>query len=215
MRQVIREYCPEMLRYIGREFRYMLNSLFSRRRISRILKRGGPPCLEIGAGNKKGTNGWVTLDMAPDCDIYWDLLRGLPFPDGSVKMIYSSHVLEHFSFTEIIKLLEECRRVLVSGGIISVCVPNARLYAEAYVSGKEPDRNLFFRYAPAYNGVSSIDYLNYTAYMGGLHKHMFDEKNLLQTLEIAGFAQVRKREFDAAIDLRERDFESIYAEARK
>jgi hypothetical protein len=51
--------------------------------------------------------------------------------------------------------------------------------------------------------------------MDGEHKYMFDEESLLFILGSKGFKNVRLREFDPALDLRERDFESIYAEADK
>jgi hypothetical protein len=44
------------------------------------------------------------------------------------------------------------------------------------------------------------------------HKYMFDEENLVHLLERRGFRNVRLRPFDPAIDLKERDRESIYAE---
>lgn len=215
MRQIIKNLFPETILGFVRELRYLIKSSRSKRGIRSLFKAHKSVCLEIGAGNKKGVNGWVTLDMAPDCDIYWDLLRGIPFPTGSVEKIYSSHVLEHFTLKEIRKLLGECFRVLAPGGTFSVCVPNARLYAEAYVAGKELDRSVYFHYQPAYNNISPIDCLNYTAYMDGLHKYMFDEQNLLRLLEQEGFREVRLRGFDESLDLKARDFESIYAEAKK
>jgi hypothetical protein len=44
---------------------------------------------------------------------------------------------------------------------------------------------------------------------------MFDEANLLKVLESAGFRNARPREFDPALDMESRDYESIYAEAEK
>ena len=44
---------------------------------------------------------------------------------------------------------------------------------------------------------------------------MFDEKNLIIILERKGFRNVRLRNLDPGLDLKERDFESIYAEAQK
>lgn len=67
----------------------------------------------------------------------------------------------------------------------------------------------------AYNNTSRIDYVNYIAYMDGHHKYMFDEQNLIVILENKGFRNVRLRNFDPSLDLKERDFESIYAEAQK
>jgi predicted SAM-dependent methyltransferase len=109
--------------------------------------------------------------------------------------------------------LDECRRVLVSGGTFSICVPNARLYIEAYVKSDSMVENRFFK--PAYNNTTRIDYVNYTAYMGGDHRYMFDEENLLHILKSKAFRNAHLRSFDPSLDLKERDFESIYAEAEK
>lgn len=62
---------------------------------------------------------------------------------------------------------------------------------------------------------SPIDQINYIAYMGGEHKFMFDEVNLISLIQQAGFERVSLRSFDERIDLPEREFESIYAEGFK
>jgi hypothetical protein len=61
--------------------------------------------LEIGAGDRKGANGWTTLDICANCDLYWDLRLPLPFPANSITKIYSSHVLERTSRTHLHKPL--------------------------------------------------------------------------------------------------------------
>ena len=62
---------------------------------------------------------------------------------------------------------------------------------------------------------SLIDQLNYIAYMGGQHHYLFDEENLVNTLKLSPFTEVKLRQFDPLVDLSERDFESIYALAIK
>ncbi len=187
----------------------------SRRRVNAIL-RGAPQIfVELGAGEKKGAGGWVTVDVSKHCDLYWDLRRGLPFPDESVAGIYSSHFLEHLTFREAGTLLAECRRVLVPGGFFSVCVPNARLYIDAYLQPAADRADALLRYTPARNGTTAIDFLNYIAYMDGHHKYMFDEENLVHILTANGFRNARLRPFDAALDRPERREESIYAVAQK
>lgn len=83
------------------------------------------------------------------------------------------------------------------------------------MSGKYLDPTQYFGYEPAYNHTTRIDYVNYTAYMDGEHKYLFDEENLLYILDLAGFKNAHLRQFDPSIYLKERDFESIYAEAEK
>jgi predicted SAM-dependent methyltransferase len=185
----------------------------SKRKIRRLLRETNALSIEVGAGNKRGSPPWITIDVTAGCDIYWDLRRGIPFPDDTIQSMYSSHFFEHLSFAEIQAFLDECKRVLRPRGRFSICVPNARMYLEAYVSGRTLDTSKF--YQPGYNRTTRIDYVNYTAYMAGQHKYMFDEENLVHILRAKGFSKVGLRRFDPAIDLLERDFESIYAEAEK
>jgi len=152
--------------------------------------------------------------MNNKCDIYWDLRDGIPFPKDSVSKIYSSHFLEHLTFKEGQSFLIECLRILKPNGIFSICVPNARIYIEAYIKNEKLDSS-FFGHLPGYNKTTKIDYVNYTAYMDGHHKYMFDEENLLCILAKIGFREVKSRSFDKSLDMKERDFESIYAEAVK
>lgn len=44
---------------------------------------------------------------------------------------------------------------------------------------------------------------------------MFDEENLLSTLRKGGFTDVKLREFEPSRDTLSRDYESIYAVAKK
>lgn len=183
---------------------------------ARTALRGGEEIrLAFGAGDVAGSCGWTTVDLTQGCDLYWDLRRPLPFPAESVMGVYSSHFFEHLSFREGERLLAECLRVLRPAGSFSICVPNARLYLEAYVKRTRLDPETLLGWAPAFNGTTVIDYVNYIAYMDGLHKYMFDEENLLFVLRRAGFREVRARERDETLDSPERDFQSIYAEARK
>ena len=71
--------------------------------------------LEIGAGPNKRV-GWLTLDSCSGADVVWNLNRKLPFPDNCFDEIYSSHVLEHFSPSQLDSLLSELYRVLSPNG---------------------------------------------------------------------------------------------------
>lgn len=170
--------------------------------------------LELGSGSKKGINGWTTIDIGKS-DICWDLRMGIPLPDNSVKKIYSSHLLEHIPFHQLIVFLKECRRVLIDKGEFLVCVPNFRYYIEAYIGKKKFVENEKCFQPALIDTGSSMDQINYMAYMLGEHKYMFDEENLINTLIKAKFSNARLRNFDKSIDLMSRDFESIYALAIK
>lgn len=188
-----------------------------RRRLSRARKQvveignaGTDISLDLGGGDRRGANGWLTVDVTHNCDLYWDLRLGIPFADGRVSRIYSSHMFEHLTYQEGQLLLDECFRVLKPGGSISIVVPNAGMYIEGYLGHRELPEE-FFGWEPAYNRTTRIDALNYVAYMAGEHKYMFDQENLLHILAAKGFINVSSRPFDPETDMAERDFESIYA----
>lgn len=185
--------------------------------IQSLLSNDKPIKLELGTTQKRGggMEDWTTVDLINEADICLNLLKPIPFPSNSVGIIYSSHLIEHFSYPQMMNLLKECNRILKPGGIFSVCVPNTRLFVDFYTGSKKCDIDRYCGYKPAYHNNSSIDFLNYIAYMDGLHKHMFDEDNLVAILRKAGFRNVRIREFDPKLDLKERRHQSIYAEGIK
>lgn len=183
---------------------------------ARIVASGKPIKLELGSWKRAGMEDWIASDWGGGGDIQLDLTQPLPFPDNSVEKIYSSHVLEHFSYPHpMLDLLRECRRILKPGGTFSLAVPNARIFIDAYNDDSKFDRPAFCGWDVGLTYRSKIDYLNFIAYMGGDHKHLFDEPGLLAVLAEAGFSQVSAREFDATTDLEVRRLESIYARATK
>ncbi len=129
--------------------------------------------------------------------------------------VYSAHFLEHFSFDDGRRFLDEHLRILVCRGTFSICVPNARLYIETYAIGHSLDENPYSTHKPAYNSTTRIDYVGHTAYIGGHHQYIIDEGNLLYLLSAKGFKNARVRKFDSSLDLEGYNFESIYAETEK
>lgn len=210
-RSVIKDRYPLLWLFVRAGATVILHSL-SKRKIKGILKKEKELHIELGAD--KGRKGWYTFDISGKADLYWDLTFGIPLPNNSVSKIYSSHFLEHFSFKEIQYILDETRRVLVPGGIFSICVPNAKLYIDAYAKSDTLDED-YFIYKPGYHETTRIDYVNYMAYMNGKHKYMFDTENLIYLLQAKGFKNAHLRKFDPSLDLKKHDYESIYAEAVK
>lgn len=170
--------------------------------------------LELGSGPKRGNGEWTTVDIY-GADINFNLSYGIPLKSDTVNKIYSSHLLEHLNYKEILIFLEECKRVLRPNGIFSICVPDASLYIKAYTEKKNfmTDKDFYIEGKTFTN--SHIDQINYIAYMGGEHKHMWDAESLLNIMGIIGFREVKLRDFDNDIDRIERDYESIYAIAKK
>ena len=199
---------------LAKKYLSIYQKLRSKHKCNALIKNKTEIKLELGSGNKKGKNGWTTVDIL-NSDISWDLSKGIPLPDNCVSKIYSSHLLEHIPYEQLIIFLYECRRVLKVDGEFSVCVPNFRFWVDAYKEDKLfKERKMWWQPGLIDTG-SAIDQLNYSAYMKDEHKYMFDEENLINTLKKAGFSNAQLRKFDKTLDLQERDYESIYAVAVK
>jgi predicted SAM-dependent methyltransferase len=92
--------------------------------------------IDIGCGNSK-QQGYVGIDRR-DCgqEIIWDIKDGIPLPDNSVEVVYSSHLLEHFDNVEIKDVLREIYRVLKKGGISQNIMPHVEDPTAFYVDHK-------------------------------------------------------------------------------
>jgi SAM-dependent methyltransferase len=62
-----------------------------------------------------------------------DLRRGIPFKEGSVDVVYSSHVLEHMKKSYALQYLQEMHRVLKPGGVARIVVPDLEFGAKEYL----------------------------------------------------------------------------------
>jgi len=114
--------------------------------------------INIGCG-VSGIPGWHNLDNSPTIFLsrvpflqkllnlpQWpndvrkcDVRRGLPFADGTVRYIYSSHAFEHLTHEASVRVAQECFRVLARGGVIRIAVPDLRLIVNDYLSNRQPN----------------------------------------------------------------------------
>lgn len=63
----------------------------------------------------------------------WDCRKRLPFRNGSVDFIYTSHFIEHLPRYQTLQLLTECKRALRPSGVLRISVPDVRLLAERFL----------------------------------------------------------------------------------
>jgi predicted SAM-dependent methyltransferase len=93
--------------------------------------------LNIGCGKKpKPHTINLNYEWYPFIDLTWDITKPLPLSDGSLKGIYTEHVLEHLPFQMIPRILRDWFRVLEPGGGLRILVPDAELYLKTYVEVK-------------------------------------------------------------------------------
>ncbi|HZK82796.1 MAG TPA: methyltransferase domain-containing protein [Humisphaera sp.] len=93
-------------------------------------------CLNLGCGGRFHAD-WTNVDIVCGGEgvIVHDLAKSLTFEANTFDVVYHSHVLEHFPADRALKFLRECYRVVRSGGVMRVAVPDleriARLYLES------------------------------------------------------------------------------------
>ena len=170
--------------------------------------------LEIGSGVER-KEGFITLDLDLKSDLPFDLRAGIPLSDNSIDLVYAEHVLEHFDYKDMTDLLNNCYRILKSGGIFSIVVPDAEIYLKGYFNPENFEYKKYCRVDTGLTYQTKIDYLNYIFYMGGHHRHMFDKDNIVTVLSEAGFKEIHFRDFDPSLDNAGRKYESIYIECEK
>ncbi|MDA2933556.1 methyltransferase domain-containing protein [Acidobacteria bacterium AH-259-D05] len=118
--------------------------------------------LNLGSGNRVA-DGWINIDISlnaklsrypslrrllysigvlpkqyydvswPPNVVRWDVTRGLPYRHNSVKYIFHSHLFEHLKFRDAMALLDESHRVLETGGVLRMVVPDLLAFAVRYI----------------------------------------------------------------------------------
>lgn len=129
---------------------------------------------------------------------YGDVVAGLPLEKGSCRGVYASHVLEHLPLEDCRAALRETHRILRTGGIFRLIVPDLEVYAQRYVSAvKSGDpvaasrfldgTGLGRRSRPGTRLARACELLG-----SSVHQWMWDEAALRAELLGAGFSAIRR-----------------------
>jgi len=86
--------------------------------------------LDLGSGGHE-IPGFLSVDRLSCQEVY-----PLDYPDNSINEIRASHVLEHFSHTEVMNVIRHWVDKLEPGGRLRVAVPDLEYIAREYLSGK-------------------------------------------------------------------------------
>ena len=117
-----------------------------------------------------------------------NLQEPLPWQSNSVDFIYCSHVLEHLTRHDGVRLLRECERVLIPGGAVRIVVPDFRLTIEQYTSGKLDARHVLEKLdvLTARDGDGPMK-ARLAPFFRYPHLCMYDRAALVDALTNAGF----------------------------
>ncbi len=154
--------------------------------------------LHIGCGNRY-IPGFIHIDVRklPHVDYVTSADKLDMFEDNSADLIYSCHMLEHLRKDELESVLKEWQRVLKSGGVLRVAVPDFEKVAEVYLKMED------------LKSVKGL-LLGRQDYPENTHYTVFDFSYLSEVLEKAGFKNIHRYDWRQTIHKDYDDFSQAY-----
>lgn len=137
--------------------------------------------LHIGCG-EINTPYFVNVDARPLPHVHIvtaTLFRLDMIPDKIADMVYMSHVLEHVSHRDIVTTLREMQRILKSGGMLRISVPDFDKIIDIYKNNK--------------GDINSIEQplMGGQDYPENFHYSVFNAEKLSQIFQSIGMKDVR------------------------
>jgi|HubBroStandDraft_1064217.scaffolds.fasta_scaffold134115_2 predicted SAM-dependent methyltransferase len=183
--------------------------------------RPGPRLLNLGCG-PHNFEGWINADdyaprrrwreaaFKPDWSL--DITRPWACPSDYWDGVFTEHVLEHLSYSEVVHTLSECLRTMRSGAWIRISVPDLRTYVDNYEG--RLSRPEFEDFPHPAVGVSFVTQMH-------LHRSAWDADLMTRLLSELGFEDACVGAFGEGADARllkddpDKRHESLYVEARR
>ncbi len=204
----------ELRSWLGRNFFQKKPKLFH-----------GKNYLNLGCGNRIVSR-YINADMfygfkflrEDKLDLQWqlDLRYKLSCNSDIFDGIYSEHTLEHLYPNQAQNLLLELHRVMKSGSIIRITVPDIEKYVDFYSANyKNLDIDRFNeKYCSGCSAIRNITQ-NY------FHVSTWNLQELKKYLKNAGFIDIKRMSYGKTqderlrLDLESRAYEALYIEAKK
>jgi SAM-dependent methyltransferase len=159
--------------------------------------------------------GWLNFDISPTASLQkipvfgrlvpgprfprsvrqGDIVKGLPLKDGSVDVLYCSHVLEHLSLTDFRMAMKNSYKVLRPGGTFRFVLPDLKHYAREYLAASHKNAahdfmvNTYLGEPARPKGLSGM----LRSWLGNsAHRWMWDYEGMEAELANAGFVSIRR-----------------------
>lgn len=151
-----------------------------------------------------------------------DATERLPFANGVVEVVYSSHMLEHLDRQEVSLFLAEALRVLRPGGIIRLALPDIRRQVESYLRSGDADAFIAGTRLTQPRPRSLQDHLRFLISGPRHHQWMYDGPSICRLLTEGGFIRAEivppgesRIPRPEGLNLFERASESVFVEAER
>ena len=191
------------------------------RRTDPRFKPGSGCLVNVDCGTN-GKPGWVNVDSdaAPGVTCVYDCRRRIPLSTGCARAVFTEHLIEHLDYEEEAPVfLIECRRVLQTGGVLRIVIPDGRRYLLGYAGGLDALRTFSPLLHSDNHFRTAMEVVNAHFRQGGQHRFSYDFETLCDLLLRSGFVDVQYSAFgdsrlpELAIDDSSRASESLYVEA--
>ncbi len=162
------------------------------------------------------------IETGQSMRIRWADAKRLPVNDSSADIIYSSHMLEHLDRVDAVIFLAEAKRVLKTGGIIRLCLPDLKILVETYLVSQDADSFVDSTLMTIPRARTLKE--KFLAIVVGPRHHqwMYDGKSMAKLLERNGFVEIKilppgvsDTSKTAGVDLFQHSDHSFYVEAKK
>jgi len=165
----------------------------NRRLTSDHLRSAGIPKLQIGCGSYV-LPGWLNADVRSQRDVLSvDATKRLPFPNASFRFVFSEHMIEHITYAQGYRMLNEIFRVLTSGGRIRIATPDMAFLVRLYREDSSESHRQYVEWAAARfcegQPATPVSVINNFFHNWG-HQYIYDFPTLSTTLYEIGFRNV-------------------------
>lgn len=168
------------------------------------LSQSKPRKLHIGCGQNQ-LSSWLNADYFPLSKevLHLDATQRFPFDDDIFDYAYSEHMIEHISYTDGLKMLSECYRVLQPSGRIRISTPDLAFLVGLYNKDKSPLQKNYIKWSSqTYKGVlkdnETFVINNFVRDWG--HTFIYDESTLKEAMIYAGFTDITKCDLGVSKD---------------
>lgn len=179
---------------VGRKAAWPKRALSAYATSSSYLANNTIKKLHIGCG-ENALRGWLNSDYYPNCPsvIHLDATKRFPFPDETFHYVFSEHMIEHITYPDGLRMLQQCHRVLKKNGRIRISTPDLRFLIALYSDSKSELQTDYIRWASdsyiknrEYTDTMVIN--NFVRAWG--HLFIYDAKTLARSLDLSGFVDV-------------------------
>lgn len=170
-------------------------SEIGRKQIADYVRTHAVRKLQIGAGGVAGFSDWLNTDIEPQRgEAYLDATKPFPVANGTFSYVFSEHLFEHLSYSDGLEMLRACHRAIKPGGKIRISTPNLLKLAQLFQESKTAEMQSYI-HTKVGSWPQTISpecvIMNYELKSFG-HQFVYDPRTLRESLDRAGFRDIRE-----------------------